>query len=165
TDTQSTLGRTLGRALDDVARLHGDKPAVFHLDETIVWRELQQRAEEAARALLAFGVKRGDRVGVLLGNQPEWQVMCFAASYVGATFVPLNTWYKRTELAWTIRHCQLTAVILAARFLNQDFAGLMQEMIPELASAPPGNLRSAEFPSLRVVGVLGSSMPGALGWQ
>jgi fatty-acyl-CoA synthase len=155
---------TLGGMLDEMARTRGDHPALIHFDETIGYRELQQRAHEAARALLALGVRRGDRVGVLLGNQPEWMVMCFAATCVGATFVPLNTWYKKTELAWTIRHCQLSVLVTASRFLNQNYAAILQELIPGLAQAEPGNLRSAEFPALRVVGVLGEPMAGTLSW-
>src|ERR1700742_4249837 len=87
-------GRTLGAVLDEVTGIQGNRPAIFHFDEVVSFNELQSRAQEAARALLALGVKRGDRVGVLLGNEPDWLMMCFATAYVGATFVPLNTWYK-----------------------------------------------------------------------
>jgi len=147
-----------------MARTVGHRPAVIHFGETLSYRDLRQRAREASRALLAVGVKRGDRVGVLLGNQPEWMVMCYAAAYVGATFVPLNTWYKKTELAWTLRHCELSVLVAADRFLNQDFAGLLRELLPELAQAEPGDLRSVAYPRLRVVAVLGQPMTGALSW-
>jgi fatty-acyl-CoA synthase len=155
---------TLGAVLDQMARTAGQRPAVIHFEETISYRELQQRAREAARALLALGIKRGDRVGVLLGNQPEWMVMCFAAAYVGATFVPLNTWYKKTELAWTLRHCELSVVVAAGRFLNQNYAAILQDLLPGLAQAQPGNLQSIEYPHLRVLAVLGDPLAGTLSW-
>jgi len=161
---RATPNDTLGHVLDEMAQTRGNHPAVIHFDETLSYRELQQRAREAARALLAVGVQRGDRVGVLLGNQTEWVVMCFAAAYVGATFVPLNTWYKKTELAWTLRHCQLSVLVAASRFLNQNFGALLHELIPELAGAEPGDLHSASFPDLRVVAVLGDPLAGALSW-
>jgi fatty-acyl-CoA synthase len=156
---------TLGAVLDQMARTGGQRPAVIHFNETISYRELQQRAREAARALLALGVKRGDRVGVLLGNQPEWMVMCFAAAYVGATFVPLNTWYKKTELAWTLRHCELSVVVAAGRFLTQNYAAILQDLLPGLAQAQPGNLQSIEYPHLRVLAVLGEPLAGTLSWR
>jgi fatty-acyl-CoA synthase len=155
---------TLGSMLDEMAGMRGDHPALIHFDASIGYRELQQRARDAARSLLGLGVRRGDRVGVLLGNQPEWVVMCFAAAYVGATFVPLNTWYKRTELAWTVRHCELTVLIVASRFLNQNYSALLQELIPDLSKAEPGNLRCPDFPMLRVLGVLGERLAGTLSW-
>jgi fatty-acyl-CoA synthase len=155
---------TLGAVLDQMARTAGQRPAVIHFEETISYRELQQRAREAARALLALGIKRGDRVGVLLGNQPEWMVMCFAAAYVGATFVPLNTWYKKTELAWTLRHCELSVVVAAGRFLNQNYAAILQDLLPGLAQAQPGKLQSIEYPHLRVLAVLGDPLAGTLSW-
>lgn len=137
----------------------------MYFGETICYRELQERAQDAARALLEFGVRRGDRVGVLLGNQPEWVVMCFAAAYVGAIFVPLNTWYKKTELAWTLRHCELSVLVTAGKFLNQNFAAMLQDILPDMAQCEPGRLLSAEFPKLRSVVVLGASVPGTLSWS
>ena len=67
--------RTLGGVLDEIAAARPGHPAIMHFGETLSYRELQQRSLEAAQALLAMGVKRGDRVGVLFGNQPEWMVM------------------------------------------------------------------------------------------
>jgi fatty-acyl-CoA synthase len=138
--------------LDEMARWRGSSPAIFYFDETVSYRELQQRAREAARSLLAAGVRRGDRVGVLLGNQPEWLVLCFAAAQIGATFVPLNTWYKKSELEWTIRHCELSLLVFTPRFLKQDFAAMLTE------------LQCAEFPKLRSVVALGGEVRGTLRW-
>jgi fatty-acyl-CoA synthase len=156
---------TLGGVLDEMAATRGAHPAVIHFGETISYRELQQRAREAARALLALGVKRGDRVGALLGNQPEWMVMCFAAAYVGATFVPLNTWYKKTELAWTLRHCEVSVLVTLSRFLNQNFAAMLQELAPDPAQGRGAAWHAAALPTLRTVVMLENPLPGALGWR
>ena len=157
--------RTLGGVLDEIAAARPGHPAIMHFGETLSYRELQQRSLEAAQALLAMGVKRGDRVGVLFGNQPEWMVMCFATAYVGAIMVPLNTWYKKAELAWTIRHCEISVLVLVSQFLNQHYAQLLQEILPDLSKAAPGRLQSAEFPKLRVVAVLGERVSGTLSWS
>jgi fatty-acyl-CoA synthase len=156
---------TLATVLDDMAATRKDHPAVIHFDERIGYDELRQRAREAAAALVALGVKRGDRVGALLGNQPEWMVMCFAAAYVGATFVPLNTWYKKSEMAWTLRHCEISLLVMLPRFLNQDFVGMMKAIAPEMGSASGGHWRSAELPALRTLIVLGEPVLGAFDWR
>ncbi|HEY4065704.1 MAG TPA: AMP-binding protein [Burkholderiaceae bacterium] len=158
-------GSTLASLLDEMAAARGSHPAIIHFGERIGYAELRERAREAARALLALGVKRGDRVGALLGNQPEWLIMCFAASHVGATFVPLNTWYKKAELGWTLRHCEVSLLVMLPRFLNQDFAGMLLEMAPELPGAASGRLRSVALPALRAVVMLGEPVRGAFDWR
>lgn len=158
-------GASLGGMLDNMARQRGSHPAILYFDERISYAELRERAREAALALLALGVKRGDRVGALLANQPEWMVMCFAAAYVGATFVPLNTWYKKAELGWTLRHCGVSLLVMVSKFLNQDFGAMVRDIVPELDTASPGELHAASLPELRTVVVLGEPLRGALTWK
>src|SRR3546814_17902196 len=67
----------------------------------------------------------------LVGNQPAGVVRALAASYLGATLVPLNTWYKQTELAWTLRHCGLKLLVSATRFLKADYLALLHTIVPE----------------------------------
>src|SRR3546814_18233232 len=108
-----------------------DLPSILYRDRTICYAELQDESLAAERSLFALGIGRGDRVGILLGNQPEWVVMALAASYLGATLVPLNTWYKQTELAWTLRHCGLKLLVSATRFLKADYLALLHTIVPQ----------------------------------
>lgn len=158
-------GRTLGSVLDEVSRSRGSRPAIFHFGDVISYQDLQSRAQMAARALLALGVQPGDRVGVLLGNEPDWLTMCFASAYIGATFVPFNTWHKSSEIDWTLRHCGISTLVFAPTFLKQDFAGILTQLIAELAGANPGELRTARYPQLRALVSLGAKMAGTFGWQ
>jgi len=97
--------RPSGKTLAEVARGNPPTaPAIFYGQEVISYGELGARAEDAARAMAALGIGAGSRVGALFGNEPAWVVAALAASVLGAVFVPLNTWYKAAELAWTMRH-------------------------------------------------------------
>jgi len=120
----------LSAVLDATSAAAPSRPAILYRDRAISYAELQGESLAAARSLLVFGIGRGDRVGVLLGNQPEWVVMALAASYLGATLVPLNTWYKETELAWTIRHCGLKLLVSATHFLKADYLALLHRIAP-----------------------------------
>jgi fatty-acyl-CoA synthase len=155
-------GKTLAQVLAEKAAAAPASPALFHAERVWTYRELLEESVAAARAMLALGVAPGDRVGVLLGNDPDWLRLAFAASTIGAGFVPLNTWYKKAEIAWTMRHCGLKLLVSAARFLKTDYRALFAELIPELAS--PGNLKSAAFPQLRTLAFIGGAPPGALDW-
>jgi len=154
--------RTLAGVVAEKARTAPARPAILFDRRSITYAELVGHAEDAAKALLALGIGNGDRIGVLLGNDPDWVILSLAASMVGAGFVPLNTWYKKSELAWTIRHCGLSLLIVAPRFLKTDYAALFGELIPELGHARPGALRSREFPALRTIIFLGDAPPGAM---
>jgi fatty-acyl-CoA synthase len=115
--------------------------------------------------MLALGVRRGDRVGVLFGNQPEWLVMCFGAAHIGAIFCPLNTWYKPPELAWALRHGGLRLLVSASHFIKQDYTAVFSALIPELGHASEGDLRSKDFPHLKTLAFAGTVLPGAFGFH
>ncbi|MEI9927007.1 MAG: class I adenylate-forming enzyme family protein [Sphingomonas sp.] len=158
-------GSTLARVFAEKAAASPNHPAILHDGETISYSELDQRIDAAARALLALGIGRGDRIGVLLGNQPEWVIMALAASRIGATFAPLNTWYKQTELAWTLAHCRLKLVVSAARFLRGDFVELWRKVVPEALGAPIGGVSSPAYPALRTLAFVGDAPAGVARWD
>jgi fatty-acyl-CoA synthase len=155
-------GRTLAEVLAEQAAARPTADALFHGDRRWTYAELFQQAEQAARALLAQGVTPGDRVGALLGNDPEWLQMALGASMIGATFVPLNTWYKSTELAWTLRHCGLKLVVSATRFLKTDYRALFAEVLPRLKTE--GRLPDPAFPDLASLVFLEDAPAGCLEW-
>ena len=154
--------KTLAGVLAEKAAANPGHPAILSGDLCWSYSELLERSEQAARALLAQGVRVSDRVGVLLGNTPEWVALSMGASMIGATFVPLNTWYKIGELAWTLRHCQLSLVVATSRFIKTDFAALFETMIPGLAS--PDGLPDTGFPALKTVVFMGPGPAGAMDW-
>ena len=158
-------GRTLGAVLDEVSAIQGNAPAIFYFDDVISYGDLRSRAREAARALLALGVRRGDRVAALLGNEPDWLTMCFGCAYIGAVFVPFNTWYKSSEIDWTLRHCGVSVLVFTPSFLKQDFGAILNQLLPELAGVNPGELKSAQYPHLRSLVAYGGEFPGTFGWR
>jgi fatty-acyl-CoA synthase len=109
--------RTIAGMFEEVAARQPAHAAILYGGETFSYGELRSAAAGVARSLLALGVKRGDRVGALLSNQPEWVMMALGAAYVGAVFVPFNTWYKRAEIGWLLRHCGVSCFVFADRVL------------------------------------------------
>jgi fatty-acyl-CoA synthase len=157
--------RTIGGVFEHWARVQPGHPAILFEGRSISYQVLNEQAAAVSRSLLALGIRRGDRVGALLSNQPEWVMMALGAAAIGAILVPFNTWYKRTELVWTARHCGVSTMVCMDRFLKQDFAGMLLEALPELARCSPGALHLAELPALRSITVIGQSVPGAYSWD
>lgn len=158
-------GKTLAAVVEEKALIAPSSPAVFFQEQVVSYAELLDRTTDAAKALLSLGVGAGDRVGVLLGNDPDWVVTALAASMIGACCVPLNTWYKKDELGWTMRHCGVSVVVSARHFLKTDYGRLFAELIPELVSAAPGELKARDWPHLRALVFIGEPPRGGMGWS
>jgi fatty-acyl-CoA synthase len=90
--------------------------------------------------------------------------MCFAAARIGCVFIPLNTWYRQSELEWTLKHTDAVALVCIASFLGHHFAADLAALIPELSVGAPGQVSSARFPALRYVVTLGGSDRDGLPW-
>ncbi|MGH7318704.1 MAG: AMP-binding protein [Candidatus Rokuibacteriota bacterium] len=147
--------RTLGDLLDEQAAARPRAEAVVSRGERLSYAALKAQADALARALLAAGVRRGDRVAILLPNRPEWLVTAFAAAKVGAITVGISTFSTPREIAWTLEHCRPAAVVTTEAFRGRSFLAPLYELCPELAAAAPGAPRCERFPELRAVACVG----------
>jgi fatty-acyl-CoA synthase len=157
--------RTIGGLMDEVCAGRGDAVAVVHGEQRLSYRELQELGRSAARALVALGVRHGHRVAGLISNRPEWIVTMLAAARIGATYVPLNTWYRPDELSWTMLHTGAVALIAEPTFLKRDYAADITSIDPGIAGGTPGDLHLDTMTALRAVVYLGAGRPGAFGWE
>jgi len=85
--------------LEAAARRYGGKTAVAMDNSRLSYAQLDEAANKVANALLGVGVKKGDRVAMLLPNSPEFAAIYFGVVKIGGIAVPLDTKYKLTELA------------------------------------------------------------------
>lgn len=84
-------------------------------ETTLTYAQLSWRARRFAAALLAQGVRRGDRVGVMLGNGAaiEFAISMMAIHELGGVFVPVNTRFAPEEVVYASNKVGLTALIAA----------------------------------------------------
>ena len=143
--------RTLGDLLDEMATARPHADAAIARGARLTYAALKARADELARAFLAVGVRRGDRVAVILPNRPEWLITMFAASKVGAITVGVSTFSSPREIAWTIEHCRPAAIVTLESFRGRSYLGALYETCPELARSAPGQVRSERLLELRAV--------------
>jgi fatty-acyl-CoA synthase len=143
--------RTLGDLLDEMARERPHAHALAFRREQISYAALQARVKQLARALIAAGVTRGDRVAVLLPNCPEWVVAALAIAKVGGIVSAISTFSTARELGWTLEHSGAVALITVSAFRGRAYLDALHDLCPELAGSAPGALRSARLPGLRTV--------------
>lgn len=157
---------TLGDLIDEIsARYPSNVAVVAEGGEAVSYAQLRALAAQAARGLLALGVRRGERVCLLMSNRIEWLVCCLAVAKVGAVLAPLNTWHRPAELEWTLRHVQPSVLIAETAFLKRDYAADVETILPSLPRSEPGELQAPELPGLRAVVFVGGRRPGTLAWE
>src|SRR4051812_37547497 len=76
--------------------------------ERLSYRDVDTRSAAVAKGLLAEGIGKGSRVGVLIPNSAEFLVAALGLLRVGAVFVPVNTFSQTRELGWLLRHADVT---------------------------------------------------------
>ena len=142
---------TADRFVRHVAGERGDRDLVLLGERRLSYRDLEAESRRLGRALLASGVTRGSRVGLLAPNGPEWVVAWLAAARIGAVVVLLNTFYKARELGWALTHCEAEVLLTVDRYLNHDYAARLEEVVAGLAAASRETLACGTHPRLRSV--------------
>jgi len=146
---------TLSVFLAECSAAFGDRPLILLDDERISYAEAAARSETLALGLLASGVVKGTRVGLLMPNGPDWVVAWLAAARIGAVVVPLNTFYKARELCWVLRHADVHSLLMVPDFLNNDYLERLESGAPGLANCRDGAVLTSDLPCLRNVFVWG----------
>ena len=162
------LGMTIGDMLDRTAQQFPDNKALVCLHQDIRWtyKEFVDKVNEAARAFMAIGVKRGDRVGIWSPNRYEWTVTQFATAKVGAILVNINPAYGVHELKYAMNLAGISVLVTADSFKTSNYREMIYELAPELKRSAPGKLKADNVPDLRaVINVHPENHEGMWTWQ
>jgi acyl-CoA synthetase (AMP-forming)/AMP-acid ligase II len=167
---ESGLGElTMSGWFNEITNNHSEREAlVLHEHDSVTrwsYQELAQRANEVARALLACGVGKGTRVGVLMTNRPEFISAVFGISLAGGVATTLSTFSTQAELDYLLELSGISVLLMERKVLNKDFGTLLTELEPELGSGSPGALRSAKYPYLRHVAAVGGGQGQIEDWS
>ncbi|MFC1580999.1 long-chain-fatty-acid--CoA ligase [Thermodesulfobacteriota bacterium] len=130
----------IGKVLAQRALITPDREALIFKDRTFTFLELNQRSNQAANALLALGVKQGDRIGLLMFNCNEFVETYFAASKIGAVLVPLNIRLAAPELDFILNDCGVSEFFYGSAF--EETVGQMKypEKVRHRICAGPSSL-------------------------
>ena len=113
---------TMPEALTRSAEQFADRTALLYMGQHLSYRELNSLVNRCARALLDLGVKKGDKVAMLLPNIPQVVVATYATFRIGAVAVMNNPLYTERELEYQLRDSDskilVTLDLLLPRALN-----------------------------------------------
>jgi fatty-acyl-CoA synthase len=128
------LGQTIGQNLAATVERFGAREALVvpFQDVRLTYGELAREVERVARALLALGLERGDRLGIWSPNGAEWVLVQYATAQVGVILVNLNPAYRTAEVAYALRQSGCRVVVAATDFKTSDYRAMLDEVRPEL---------------------------------
>ncbi len=149
--------QTLSTTLANAARDRLAQEALVISGRRMTYAQLWKSVQQVAAALHAAGVRRGDHVGVCMGNSIEWATFFYGAAALGAVTVPVNTRFKADEFEYCLKQADVKLLFVIDRFLKIDFIDMLRGMCPALDDKLP----DAKLPLLDNVIVLGDDVPRA----
>lgn len=131
------LEQTLARNLDATAERSPDAVA---LDERFTGRrwshaQLAEASRQVAKALIAAGYERGDRLGMWSPNVAEWATLLYGAARVGVILVNLNPAYRAHELTYVVEQCAMRGLVVACPDARTDPPRIARQVAREGAPA------------------------------
>ena len=106
---------TFHALLDDAAESYPDAVATIFFNKKRTYKSISDDAWRFANGLRKLGVKKGDRVAILLPNAPQFIVSFFGALRAGATVVPCNPLYTAPELHHQLADSGATTLVVLSR--------------------------------------------------
>ncbi|WP_415883023.1 AMP-binding protein [Neptuniibacter sp. QD34_54] len=166
--TEPLLDITIGDQFDLTAEKFPDNDALIvrHQNIRLTYTQLQQQVDQAARAFLAIGVSKGDRVGIWSPNCAAWTITQLATAKIGAILVNINPAYRTHELEYALNQSGTKYLVSAVSFKSSNYMEMLYSLAPELKAAQAGQLTSATLPNLKgVISLSSQALAGSWCWQ
>ncbi|RWC07254.1 AMP-binding protein, partial [Mesorhizobium sp.] len=153
---------TVADALRRTAATAPDVEAIVAPDGRITWGALADDVARVSAHLAAQGIRKGDRVGLCLGNSAQWMSIFLALGSLGAVTVPVNTRFVGSEMAYALRQSRVGTLITCDRLFKIDFISMLRDICPAIDRELP----DPAVLELKKVIVIGDDVPtGAVSWS
>ncbi|MDP6828393.1 MAG: ATP-dependent acyl-CoA ligase [Kiritimatiellia bacterium] len=122
--------RVLSSIIEDKAKQFPDHVAFQFRDDPITLEEFNARVNQAANGFLELGVQHGDKVAIMLPNNPEFLYVWFGLNKIGACEVPVNVALKGQGLAYQMVQSDCVALVADLQYLDrlEGVAGDLDEI-------------------------------------
>ncbi|SHI44978.1 AMP-binding protein [Pollutimonas bauzanensis] len=125
---QANAYGSLVALLEESCARYADKTAYISMDATLSYRQLDEHARHFAAWLHAIGIKKGDRVALMMPNLLQYPVCLFGALRAGAVVVNTNPLYTATELEHQLADSGAETIVIV-----ENFAATLQKALPRTA--------------------------------
>lgn len=123
------LGETIGENLKKTAEKFPDHDALIcaHQNYRATYREFYSQVEQVAKALIALGVKAGDRVGIWSPNCYQWVLLQYATARIGVIMVNINPAYRTSELIFVLNQSEISYIFSAIQFKSSNYRKMVED--------------------------------------
>ncbi|WP_333778118.1 AMP-binding protein [Streptomyces sp. IBSBF 3136] len=130
TGTTALLGDTIGADLDRAVAAWPGRDALVEVATGRRWTyaEFAADVDELARALLASGIAKGDRVGIWAVNCAEWVLVQYATARVGAVMVNINPAYRTHEVEFVLKQAGISLLFASLSHKSSDYRAMVEEV-------------------------------------
>jgi len=158
---------TLPKLLAWCVKAHGERPFLIEGALRLSYADAERESAKLAAGLLALGIGKGTRVGILMPNRADFVLVWLAAARIGALTLPLSTLFQPRELGDVLRQADIDTLITVDRYMGHEYLERLERAVPGLAAprttTSGGPMRFASHPYLRRI-VVRSGEGGSRDW-
>ncbi|MEG1663192.1 MAG: AMP-binding protein, partial [Clostridia bacterium] len=158
------IDKTLGEVIKNLARDIPNNMAVKYTnrDYSRTWKEFDEETDKIAKAFMALGVKKGDKIAIWATNIPEWLLTLFGAAKCGAILVTININYKVFELEYLLAQSDTKFLIMMGGFKDSNYVDIVNTLLPSLATSADGLVKTDKLPFLERIIFAGAGTPDGM---
>ncbi len=129
------IEQTIGDNLNETVARFGDNDAlvVDHQGIRQSWTEFNTSVDAVAKGLMAYGIEKGDRVGMWSPNYAEWVYVQFATAKIGAIQVNINPAYRTSELEYAMNQSGCKMLVTRTEYLTSAYQDMVEQVRPNCA--------------------------------
>ncbi|MDR2510954.1 MAG: long-chain fatty acid--CoA ligase [Bacteroidales bacterium] len=119
--------------LDNYLEQHPNQEAALACKRDGEWRkfsiqEYTKLTDYISYGLIKLGIKKGDKVGIVSGNRPEWNMIDFAAMQIGAISVPIYPNISTDDYKHILNHAEMSIIFVEGQSLREKLTPIMEEV-------------------------------------
>jgi acyl-CoA synthetase (AMP-forming)/AMP-acid ligase II len=139
--------RSIPHAVRLAAQRFGPLEALVEDDLRLSFTELEQQMLTSVRAMLALGVRPGDRIAIWAPNSARWIIAALGVLGAGGILVPVNTRFRGQETAYVLEKSGAGGLVVVTDFLDQDYLGMLRAAAPDASVLQKGWVLVASGPA------------------
>ena len=121
--------------LDNYLEKYPDQDVALAYKKDNQWRkfsiqEYTELTDNISYGMLQLGIKRGDKVGIVSGNRPEWNMLDFAVMQIGAVSIPIYPTISQSDYRHILNHAEMHMIVFEGKGLSQK----LQTIFPEITT-------------------------------
>ena len=124
------IGVPFGEYFRRIVKKHGDNEALVVVSQNYraTYKQLWDEVDAVAKSLIAYGIERGDRVGIWAPNRYEWVLVQIATARVGAIMVNINPGYRYADMKYAVEQSGIKLLIASSGFRKTSYIEMIDQL-------------------------------------